>query len=787
MRGVKLVISTIIVIFVLSISCYAALADTGPYDPMGIGDTKNPFGANSMLYSTAPSCDGFGTIDYVQQVGGDGSVFVLQIDMWDDNYYNMGCQLLAGDGASFNKEHVLTHATSYLSINPGNPTCMNLCSAPVSDVSGYQTLLGEWEMNNCGSEAHLTGLTYAVTEEGFDGSANMLAATDFDFVDIPDFVDIFSTESEEYKDAVIIEPFVYIAPSSALLHVINIDIFTAPSGSIILECYDSDCNLQDTIPAGFDLFPGQKLTVDCQSYPDGTAVLKSDVAALGVTAREENENGLALYNIYGARNASDVFDSESWMTGPSGGYTADVYLLNPNNADVSATLEVFRNGEHQGVYARDIGPYCMKKIETGNLDEIVPTVFKATFNTPGIPHTEMPGNAVLMITGTGTGGLSIQQTGDVGFAALESIPSSIKLGPDIFEGHVDYYSPTFFDECSLGGLPPVVIGSNERNPGIVTESIASSNLIKGSPCSSEISAAGENGYIPDGLTKTMIEQDFSNQNNGNKIDVTEEIYSPSVIWDEFGIEEEYSQKEPPIIPIYAPIDVIGPFRVEPFSVLELNPETLGIEYGVLGVQDNVIIIDGYGCGSSIITTEVQPQYVMNELGQNTFACCASYTVSNIYGEQKDIEGAWKDPVIKWEVDPCMFIECDDSIECTIDECNSFTEECEYTPDDSLCDDGIACFDDFCSDLVGCIHIDNCPFGYTCNSLTGYCEDGPVLESTEEPPAREYGITGEVTKQGLNKTSATLGLILIAVIAGLIFLFKGIKPKGVKIKRVKKGR
>jgi len=47
-------------------------------------------------------------------------------------------------------------------------------------------------------------------------------------------------------------------------------------------------------------------------------------------------------------------------------------------------------------------------------------------------------------------------------------------------------------------------------------------------------------------------------------------------------------------------------------------------------------------------------------------------------------------------------DCDDSIDCTVDTCNLQTGKCEYTPDDSLCDDSLFCNgEEYCDAELGC--------------------------------------------------------------------------------------
>ncbi|MBN2127503.1 MAG: hypothetical protein JW703_03885 [Candidatus Diapherotrites archaeon] len=74
-------------------------------------------------------------------------------------------------------------------------------------------------------------------------------------------------------------------------------------------------------------------------------------------------------------------------------------------------------------------------------------------------------------------------------------------------------------------------------------------------------------------------------------------------------------------------------------------------------------------------------------------------------------------------------DCDDSIECTIDKCNSDTNKCSYTSNNSKCNDGIACTVDSCDVLNGCVYSLNdfaCDDGIDCTAnkctLTGCVYD-----------------------------------------------------------------
>ncbi|MBK7386413.1 MAG: choice-of-anchor E domain-containing protein [Methanothrix sp.] len=77
-------------------------------------------------------------------------------------------------------------------------------------------------------------------------------------------------------------------------------------------------------------------------------------------------------------------------------------------------------------------------------------------------------------------------------------------------------------------------------------------------------------------------------------------------------------------------------------------------------------------------------------------------------------------------------DCNDNIECTIDFCNEETDRCEHRPDDSKCDDGI-----FCNGAETCDPVEGCLLGTPpdcndniectidfCNEETDECEHSP---------------------------------------------------------------
>ena len=49
---------------------------------------------------------------------------------------------------------------------------------------------------------------------------------------------------------------------------------------------------------------------------------------------------------------------------------------------------------------------------------------------------------------------------------------------------------------------------------------------------------------------------------------------------------------------------------------------------------------------------------------------------------------------------------DDSVVCTVDECNEVTDEVTHTPDDAGCDDGDVCTDEVCDSVGGCLYQNN---------------------------------------------------------------------------------
>jgi hypothetical protein len=227
------------------------------------------------------------------------------------------------------------------------------------------------------------------------------------------------------------EPFVYIAPNnpSTLISIQNMGLVNT---TLNFTYYDSDCN-PHSAPSPPQIRPGQSYRLfPNTNYQPGTVKIESPVQ-LAVTSSEAG-NGLAFYNIYGGQNASNVFDSLAWASAPAGDDEAEVYMINPNNYSISATLEVYSNKKHLGLYAVEIPPYCVKNISAGATDSNNMTIFKAQFSTSGIPSIPSPGNAVLVLRGS--------------MSALEFIPQmSVPILPgDTFK----FYEPFAGSNCPIG-------------------------------------------------------------------------------------------------------------------------------------------------------------------------------------------------------------------------------------------------------------------------------------------------------------------------------------------------
>ncbi len=69
-------------------------------------------------------------------------------------------------------------------------------------------------------------------------------------------------------------------------------------------------------------------------------------------------------------------------------------------------------------------------------------------------------------------------------------------------------------------------------------------------------------------------------------------------------------------------------------------------------------------------------------------------------------------------------DCDDSIGCTIDTCDSASGECVHTPDDDACDDGIDWTEDSCDPQLDCQHIE----------ASGNCDNPIVIQVSSETHA-----------------------------------------------------
>jgi len=69
--------------------------------------------------------------------------------------------------------------------------------------------------------------------------------------------------------------------------------------------------------------------------------------------------------------------------------------------------------------------------------------------------------------------------------------------------------------------------------------------------------------------------------------------------------------------------------------------------------------------------------------------------------------------------------CNDGISCTIDSCNEGTDSCDAAPNDAVCDNGLFCDGaEFCSLTLDCQDApDPCSGAQTCNETTDICEGG----------------------------------------------------------------
>jgi hypothetical protein len=92
--------------------------------------------------------------------------------------------------------------------------------------------------------------------------------------------------------------------------------------------------------------------------------------------------------------------------------------------------------------------------------------------------------------------------------------------------------------------------------------------------------------------------------------------------------------------------------------------------------------------------------------------------------------------------PCTTnADCNDSVACTVDECDSLSSECTYTPNDTACDDGL-----FCTGVEGCDVVDGC-------SVTAPqdCDDGldcTIDTCNEGSDACEYVPNDSVCDDGV---------------------------------------
>jgi len=75
------------------------------------------------------------------------------------------------------------------------------------------------------------------------------------------------------------------------------------------------------------------------------------------------------------------------------------------------------------------------------------------------------------------------------------------------------------------------------------------------------------------------------------------------------------------------------------------------------------------------------------------------------------------------------LDCDDGMNCTYDECNTVTSQCQHTTDDAACNDNNVCTDDTCDAIEGCVYSHNteqCATSF-CVQLSllkeAFCEEG----------------------------------------------------------------
>jgi len=74
------------------------------------------------------------------------------------------------------------------------------------------------------------------------------------------------------------------------------------------------------------------------------------------------------------------------------------------------------------------------------------------------------------------------------------------------------------------------------------------------------------------------------------------------------------------------------------------------------------------------------------------------------------------------------IDCDDSVDCTTDECNEDTDSCDNTPDDEVCDDDLACNgDETCDEVEGCLSGTSVDCDDSVECTDDSCTEDPDLE------------------------------------------------------------
>ena len=88
-------------------------------------------------------------------------------------------------------------------------------------------------------------------------------------------------------------------------------------------------------------------------------------------------------------------------------------------------------------------------------------------------------------------------------------------------------------------------------------------------------------------------------------------------------------------------------------------------------------------------------------------------------------------------EPGTAVSCDDSVACTVDSCNEATDSCDNMANDVVCDDGNVCTDDTCSGSSGCQYVDNtdpCDDGSLCTEndvcAGGACQGGSAIDCSD---------------------------------------------------------